>query len=59
MELALLKATQSDRFKPFMYNCHGITFFGELRILPLHCSLKPGLTESLQQLHIEDPVTSQ
>ncbi|KAF6820665.1 ankyrin repeat protein [Colletotrichum plurivorum] len=27
VELALLKATQSERYKPFMYNCHGITFF--------------------------------
>ncbi|OHE94379.1 hypothetical protein CORC01_10307 [Colletotrichum orchidophilum] len=27
VKLALLKATKTEHFKPFMYNCHGVTFF--------------------------------
>ncbi|OHW96849.1 ankyrin repeat protein [Colletotrichum incanum] len=27
VKLALLKASRSERYKPFMYNCHGVSFF--------------------------------
>ncbi len=29
VKLALLKASQMQMYRPLMYNCHGVSFFGK------------------------------
>ncbi|KAL0934915.1 ankyrin repeat protein [Colletotrichum truncatum] len=56
VELALLKATQNSRYKPFMYNCHGITFFATPHRGSSYLS-KNNLKDSIQRLlHLQRPL---
>ncbi|KAF9876813.1 hypothetical protein CkaCkLH20_05659 [Colletotrichum karsti] len=49
VESALLKATQSSRYKPFMYNCHGVTFFATPHRGSSYLSMR-NLENSIQRL---------
>ncbi|TEA14937.1 Protein SERAC1 [Colletotrichum sidae] len=49
VKLALLKASQTERYKPFMYNCHGVTFFATPHRGSSYLSMN-NLEDSIQRL---------
>ncbi|KAF4820063.1 Protein SERAC1 [Colletotrichum siamense] len=49
VELALLRATKNPHYKPFMYNCHGATFFATPHRGSSYLSMN-NLKDSIQRL---------